>query len=144
MSHFATVKSDLRDATALKAALKKVLGNDIKIEEYAEGALVRNDYQSNSQLKANTIVRKESLGVKSDIGFLKVVEGNKTRYEAIIDGYGWSSSSQMSQFTSVQDFLNKVQVAHEISLVESLSGGVYAQEYVKTGAEEVVIRLRRI
>ena len=122
MSHFAAMKTQIIDRTALVTGLQTLLAIHripAIVEVYETPITLENAYDRNAEFTyANIIIRRSNLNTEYreallDIGFLK---SQNSTYELIADSWDIQRNA-IGRIGNVQTFLTKLQIQYNIAVV---------------------------
>ena len=122
MSHFAAMKTQITDRTALVTGLQNLLTlHNIPaiVEVYETPIILENAYDRNAELTyADVIIRRSHLNIDGreallDIGFLKSQNGP---YELIADSWDIQRNA-IGRIGNIQIFLTQLQIQYNIAVV---------------------------
>ena len=122
MSHFAAMKTQITDRTALVTGLQNLLTlHNIPaiVEVYETPIILENAYDRNAESTyANVIIRRSHLNTEHreallDIGFLTSQNGT---YELIADSWDIQRNA-IGRIGSIQTFLTQLQTQYNIAVV---------------------------
>ena len=122
MSHFAAMKTQITDRTALVTGLQNLLtihNIPVFVEVYETPTILENAYDRNAEFTyANIIIRRSYLNMDNraallDIGFLKSQNG---LCELIADSWDIQRNA-IGQIGNIQTFLTQLQTQYNIAVV---------------------------
>lgn len=131
MSHYTTVKTEIKDLTALKLAMKD-LNYDLEVDE--SGSLTCQGYYENQNRKCHArAVFPTRYGRQQHIGFVKQEDGS---YEIVADWYG--SGVDNKTFTNK---LNQKYGYHKVRIEARRKGWGIREKTLTDGT--IQLRLRK-
>ena len=122
MSHFAAMKTQITDRTALVTGLQNLLtihSIPAIVEVHETPTILENAYDRNAEFTyANIIIRRSHLNIDGreallDIGFLKSQNGT---YELIADNWDIQRNA-IGRIGNIQTFLTQLQTQYNIAVV---------------------------